>query len=160
MLILLFRDPHPPPTPPFPAHTPSIFVLFGFPPWTTLQMPCVCLFLNTAEASTLPAKQMEKKRLYLSPGRKNKDRKIGTRNLFFLFYFCLFFFFNLQTTLRFLTLADFKRLQMSLCSKQTESHPRAFAFSFSLLIPRECKYNVQQRHGTKRWRAAEQERWK
>lgn len=32
-------------------------------------------------------------------------------------------------------------------------------FLSSLFISKECKYNVQQRHSTKQWRAAEQKRW-
>lgn len=31
--------------------------------------------------------------------------------------------------------------------------------SHLLFILKECKYNVQQRHSTKQWRAAEQKRW-
>lgn len=32
-------------------------------------------------------------------------------------------------------------------------------FLCSLFILKDCKYNVQQRHSTKQWRAAEQKRW-
>lgn len=137
---------------------PYFLLLFCFPPRTTLHMPCVCVFVNTAQASTKLQFQLNrrmKKEAPLESRKENGDNKEPS----FLFWFVVVFKHSSSALIsgppRLQTLANTTRL---LRYKQKGSRSRVFAFSFSLLIPRECKYNVQQRHGTKRWRAAEQER--
>lgn len=100
---------------PQPSPLLSSFVLF--PPSDHLAC-ALCLSLCKHSASVnkapVPAKQTdEKKRLHWSPGRKNKDVKMGTiRNPLILFWFVVGWFLNIPAQLRFLALLDFKRLQI------------------------------------------------